>query len=115
MPDKDGVTYRETIRTLLDRVRRSGGRPERVAELEAELSAPPLPAALAYLWATFCRLATRRSSNGWGPNLITYLEIDAFQRVTGFRFAPWEIELIETLDRMFITENAKARDGGGDE
>jgi hypothetical protein len=115
IPDKDGVTYRQALQTLLDRHLRRGDKPERVAELRAELAQPPLPQSLEYLWAAFCRLATRRTSNGYGPNLITYPEIDAFQRVTSIRLDPWEVEIIEMLDRMFITENAKSQGNGGGE
>lgn len=100
------MTHRETLQGLLDRARK----PERKAEIEAELAAPQLPSCLSYLWSIFSRLAARRSSNGSGPNLITYLEIEAFQRVTGHRLNAWEVEMIEELDRCYMAERYRSKD-----
>jgi hypothetical protein len=99
------VTYRDTLQGLLDRARK----PERIAELEAELAAPPLPSALSYLWTAYSRLAARRGSNGSGPNFITYTDIDAFARLTGIRLNAWEIEMIEALDRCYIAERYRSK------
>lgn len=95
---EDGRTYRETLQGLLDRARDD----KRKAQLEAELSCPPLPSCISYLWSIFARL--RRTSSG----LISYLEIDAFQRVTGTRLNGWEVEMIEALDRAYMAERFKA-------
>jgi hypothetical protein len=32
------------------------------------------------------------------------MEIDAFVRLSGMRLAPWEIELIEELDDLYLME-----------
>lgn len=80
-----------------------------MAEYEEQLRVPPLPPSLTYLWSIFCRLSSRRTSNGFGINLITYPEIDAFQRVTGFRLMQWEVEMIETIDRLYLAEYARNR------
>lgn len=94
---------------LLKRTKRFGTNPARIAELEEELRVPPLPPCLTYLWNIFCRLSSRRTSNGFGPNLITYLDIDAFQRVTRFNLTAWEVEMIETVDRLYLAEYARSR------
>jgi hypothetical protein len=88
---------------LLDRARNE----KRKAALEAELACPPMPSGLSYLWAIFVRLSGRRGSSGSGP--ITYLEIDAFQRITGTRLNGWEIEMIEALDRCYLAEWHRAK------
>ncbi|WP_425486856.1 phage tail assembly chaperone [Aminobacter niigataensis] len=72
-----------------------------------------MPWCLVYLWSRFNRLSNRRGTNGFGPSLLTYPEIDAFQRLTGFRFTPWEIEMIEMLDHAYIAARAEAKDSGG--
>lgn len=67
-----------------------------------------MPAELAYLWRTFLRLSARRGSNGFGANAIGWTDIDAFCRLSGFRLAPWEVEVIEDLDDLWRSEQAKA-------
>lgn len=62
--------------------------------------------ALNYLWRAFQRLHTRRGSNGFGPNPISWPEIDAFVRHSKFELAPWEIEIIETLDDLYRASQA---------
>lgn len=72
---------------------------------------PPLPPAMRYLFDRFLRLSERRQSNGFGASRITYLEIDAYQRVTGFRFQPWEVRLIERLDDAYLIASAPKTGG----
>lgn len=81
---------------LLERARD----PKRRAEYEADLFCPPCPAALAHVWNAFARLGARRAS-GFGSNPISFLEIEAFQRLTGLRFMPLEVRLIEELDDLY--------------
>lgn len=83
---------------MLERARTA----ERREELERELDLPPLPWCLVYLWSQFIRLSNRRGSNGFGPSLLTYTEIEAFQRLSGFHFTPWEIEMIEVIDQSYL-------------
>jgi len=75
------------------------------AEYEAELTVPPLPAALHYLWATFWRLR-RRKAGGMGTEPITWADLDAFCRFTGQTIAPWEVEAIEALDDLYLTTSS---------
>lgn len=79
-----------------------------MAELEAQLAGPPCPAALAYLWRTFLRLSHRRPS-GFGPSPLTWSDIHAFIAASGFRLVPWEIEMIEQLDDLWLAERARTR------
>lgn len=53
------------------------------------------------VWAAFCRLSRRRAV-GMTVLPISYLEMDAFCRLTGAAFARWQVELIERLDEMWI-------------
>ena len=84
------------MQSLLGRARTN----ERRAAIEAELTMPKFPAALAYLWVAFDRLSSRRGSTGFGPAPISWPEIDAFARLSGIRLAPWEVEILEALDRL---------------
>lgn len=100
--DKDGHTLRETLEGLLKRART----PERRAEIEDQLAVPEMPVALAYLWSAFQRIRSRRGGNGFGPSPITWADIDAYVRLSGVRLAPWEVEIVEALDDVWLREMA---------
>jgi len=79
------------------------GRPDaHRAEWEAELYGNPCPAAMAYLWRIFNRLRRRVGGNGFGANPISWPDLDAFVRYSRINLAPWEIEVIEDLDDLFL-------------
>lgn len=67
--------------------------------------------ALFYLWRTFNRLRRRVGSTGFGANPISWSDIDAFSRHSKFYLAPWEIEIIEELDDLYMTQQAKSQNG----
>lgn len=81
---------------LLERTRE----PKHRAEYEAELFCPPCPPALAHVWNAFARLGARRAS-GFGTSPIGFLEIEAFQRLSGIKLMPLEVRLIEELDDLY--------------
>ena len=74
-----------------------------LAEVEAELTLPEFPKALAYLWRAYLRLRRRAPGGFSGPQPVSWLEIDAFARRSGLALAPWEIELIEALDNIYLS------------
>lgn len=78
--------------------------------MEAELDRPPFPDPLRYLWNVFIRLSNRRPV-GFAAGLIPWSEIDAFQRVTGFRLSPWEVQIVERLDMMFVNDRTDQAGG----
>lgn len=82
--------------------------PERRAKYAAELAVPPFPEALSYLWRIFARLRARTGSS-FGPAPIGFADIDAFVRYSGFRLAPWEVEIVEALDDLRLAEHARTR------
>jgi hypothetical protein len=72
------------------------------------LYGPPFPTELAYLWRTFGRLSNRRGSNGFGPLPIGWPDLDAFSRMSQVKLQPWEIEIIEDLDALYLSGASKA-------
>ena len=44
---------------------------------------------------------------GFGIGRISYSELDAYQRVTGSAFAPWEVDAIRRIDRELVIARAK--------
>jgi hypothetical protein len=93
------------VQGLLKRARS----PKRRAEYEAKLHCPPLPKALGHVWNAFHRLRRRKGSNGFALSPIGWPDIDAFVRFSGVRLTPWEVELVEDLDNLFLA-NAIARE-----
>lgn len=83
-------------------------KPAARAEYEAELTGPPIPPALEYLWGWFHELHRTRSG-GMGPGAIAYPDILAWCRLRGVRLAPWEVEIITALDGAWL--GAQARKG----
>jgi hypothetical protein len=67
--------------------------------------------ALFYLWRIFNRLRRRVGSNGFGANPITWPDIDAFCRHSRFYLVPWEIEILEMLDNVFLEQQSKSQAG----
>ncbi|MCW2395892.1 hypothetical protein M2343_002308 [Sphingobium sp. B8D3B] len=47
-------------------------------------------------------------SNGMGSSPLCFTEIEAWQRVTGVRLAPWEARLIRKLSSDYLAESRKA-------
>lgn len=82
---------------------RTGVLPDMIA------NGPAMPDACHGAWAAFCALHERRGSNGFGPSRLSYLELDAYQRVTGDVLLPWEIKAIQQADDEFFTAQPKAK------
>lgn len=99
----DGATLREHYEALAERSGRT------VAEI-AGLSECPHGCEL--LWRDFMALSSTRGSNGFSVLRLSWAEIEAYQRLHGFRFAPWEIEAIRRLDSAFMEQASKRKPKG---
>lgn len=93
---------------LIDRSIASGKPPSHRAEWEAELYGVRIPIAGLYLWQVHQRLRRRAGSSGFGPNPISWPDIDAFTRHARMSLAPWELEIIEMIDDLYMIEQAKS-------
>lgn len=91
--EEDGSTI---LDHLLAVERTTGKRPQIL------LDAPPLPQGCEDLWRMFNELHACRGSTGFGPSRIGFVEIDAYGRVKGIRFQPWEVEAIQKADLAFL-------------
>lgn len=70
------------------------------APLDARLASTPPPAARA-LWHAFVELAGARPA-GMGVSAIPFGELEAWQRLHGVRFTPWEVETIVAMDHAAL-------------
>ncbi|UFX41792.1 hypothetical protein HAP47_0021040 [Bradyrhizobium sp. 41S5] len=98
-----GETYRQVLEGLLLRTRD----PKRRAEREAILKVPPMPAGLLYLWRIYDRMRRRKGGNGFALSPLEWQDIDAFLRRTQTDLAPWELEIIEMLDDLYLVDYSK--------
>jgi hypothetical protein len=82
-----------------------------------QLEIDPLCDAAQPLWGWYQELAARRGSNGFGPNKVSYAEIEAWERRSGVTLHEHEVEWVFELDRIFLAaiqppEKPKAQRGG---
>jgi len=98
---------------LLERAERKGAA-DRIQALEAELALPPFPLEIAYIWSAFWRLRRRTAGGFGGLEPITWDAIAAFSRYSGLRLEPWEVQIIEDVDDIYLRVNAvePPKDGG---
>lgn len=101
------MTTRTVLQGLISRSIWGGKPPEHRAAWEAELAGAPCPRSLLYLMQAYRRLRRRKGGNGFAISPIEWPDIDAFVRLTGFPLAPWEVEVIEDLDDLFIAAQSK--------
>jgi hypothetical protein len=63
--------------------------------------------AIQYLWWFFCELSNSRGYSEAGPMSISFMEIDAWARLTRMDPTAWEISVIKQIDRAFLSEALK--------
>lgn len=97
---------REKLEADLERETKRGNK-DKVAQIEADLTLPDFPKALAYLWRAYHRMRRRKAMGFAGPNPLEWPDIDAYSRQTGTRFLLWEIETLEAVDDAFLVPALK--------
>lgn len=97
-----------SVRDHMEQVARAQG-----VDVDDLLERPQeLPETVAHLWVAFCQMSNARTSNGFGPNPLTYHDVEAWSRVTGVELTAWEIDVLKRLDVVFLTvatKNARPR------
>jgi hypothetical protein len=66
-------------------------------------------------WRWFNDLCRTRTSNGYGPNPISFAEIEAYARLYRWPLEPRHVELILDMDRTWLewARTAGSPSGGG--
>lgn len=100
MADKQGNTKFE----LLSRFS------EKTGKTHPDLIFPKIDEMAMYLWEWFMELNSQRTSNGFGLNPITFLDIQAWATLTNRFPLSWEVKAIRMIDTVWVAEVAKIRD-----
>jgi hypothetical protein len=83
---------------------------KKTGKTHPDLVFPDLDEMAMYLWEWFQELNSQRTSNGFGQNPITFLDIQAWANLTKRFPLAWEVKAIRTMDSMWLSEIAKNRD-----
>lgn len=89
---------------LLSVARQTGENPKELIELTAD----PCPELLEHVYAMFWEVSASRGGNGYGPNPISYCEMQAWAQLTGQTPTPFEVGIVKELDALFMAQHAKA-------
>lgn len=97
LADKQGNTKYE----LLTRFSQKTGK------THPDLVFPELDEMAMYIWEWFMELNAQRTSNGFGQNPITFLDIQAWASLTNRFPLAWEVKALRTMDTMWLIEITK--------
>jgi hypothetical protein len=99
-----GFSVREELEGRLERTRSL----DRRDAIEEELRGVPFPPELIYLWDIFNKIRRRKGSSGFGPSPIEGQDIESFERRHRYPLAPWEHEIVEDLDDLYMKVQGEA-------
>lgn len=85
---------------------------EFIARLRRRLTGgAELPIAGRHIWGWFCELCGSRTA-GMASNPLTFMEIEAWARLTGVRPNPFEIRLLKAIDALWMSvQGEKVEEG----
>ena len=92
LPEKTGGTRRDSYKSF----KRQTGKEH------PDVRGPKFPNELVYLWRHFREVHNGRAVNGYGETRVSYLDLMAWQEVTGTRLRPWEARAIMTLGMVWL-------------
>lgn len=83
---------------------------QKTGKTHPDLVFPEIDEMAMYLWEWFQELNSQRTSNGFGQNPVTFLDIQAWATLTKRFPLSWEVQALRTMDSMWLSEIAKNRD-----
>ena len=60
------------------------------------------PEELQWLWNAFGEVSRGRTSNGYGPNPISWSEFGWWAQLSRVELLPWEIDTLRALDDIYL-------------
>lgn len=95
----DGATEGDHLESAARQLANLPGRKKKPVEIVPD--APPFPDELSYLWQHFIELAGGLASNGFGPPLVTWEALQAWQIAMDIGpLEPWEMRTLVDLGRL---------------
>lgn len=94
----DGCTLREQLLSVQRQTKKTPVELQNLTEL---------PESCYSIWGHFLALDSKRSSNGYGANPLSYSDIKAYFDLIQETVEPCEVRLINTLDRTLLDVYAK--------
>lgn len=98
-----------TERDHLEQVAKQLGK--QLEEIEQSNAEAIFPDAASHIWSTFIELHNGRTYGMSGPNPLSYDIIKAWCDLTGIDLSPWEIDIIKSLDNLWIKTMNEGADG----
>lgn len=80
------------------------GAARQLGSIPQELQGPPMPAWALPIWELFCALSAARQPGFSGPCPLSYLEIEAYCRLTGIEVSPFMLAALRALDAAFVAQ-----------
>jgi hypothetical protein len=72
-----------------------------------QLEGPALDPSMEYIWNWWLLLHTGRTSGGMSPNVITWSDIDAFNRLNHLRMLPEEVALLREVEGAYTLHRSR--------
>ena len=81
-----------------------------------ELAGPPIDPLTRYAWGVFDTMHARRPLSAQAVQPLTFVEIEAYCRLTGESLTPLDLHLVCVIDDAYVAAiaNAFSADGGQD-
>lgn len=103
-PGADGTTRRDHIEHVC---KQTGKTPEELGLVEDEADdTPEIPEDGLHLWGWFQELSSGRGNNGFGPAALTWMDIEAWTRLTAIEPTPFEVLTLRSMDAAFLSAHA---------
>lgn len=86
---------------------RQTGLPLEEALAKFGLEEPEIPEDGEPLWEWFWELSSGRGHTGFGPQPLSWQDMEAWARISGIELQPWQAVIFRAMDRAWLAAVAK--------
>lgn len=110
-PAADGATEGEHLESAARQLANMPGRRRKPVVEVIVLEPPPFPDELRYLFMWFIEIVSGLTSNGFGPPMVTWEAISAWQRLMDIGpLEPWEVKTLVDLSMLRARVSAEKQE-----
>ncbi len=104
-PVKKGIatTKRESLEATEAMMEKMGG-----TQGPSKLDIGDPPDCIAYVYFMYKEIKSGEEQGGFGPDRLTWKTLADWSFLTGYKLAPWEVDLLKRLDTCWLEEVSKA-------